>query len=116
MKSIDIINYFANRSKDNSSKNLRSSALSYTTVTRWAKRFHEGGENVSDHPRSASTLSQFTGENIQLVRQTISNDPPSIYDEIIAETSLSWYNRTDYPRLPQDEKSCISLSISSTNS
>ena len=40
-------------------------------------------------PLSASPLSEFTGENIQLVRQVISNDPHSIYDEIKAETSLS---------------------------
>ena len=33
--------------------------------------------------------SQFTGENIQLVRQVISSDTHSTYDEIIAETSLS---------------------------
>ena len=68
---------------------LESSPPSYTTVTRWTKHFHEGRENVSDHPRSASPLSQFTGENTQLIRQVISNDPHSIYDKIIAETSLS---------------------------
>ena len=54
-----------------------------------ARRFREGREDVSDHPRSASPVSQFTGENIQLVRQAISNDPHSTYDEIIAETCLS---------------------------
>ena len=32
---------------------LEPSASSYTTVTRWAKRFRQGRENVSDHPRSA---------------------------------------------------------------
>ena len=68
---------------------LGPSAPSYTTVTRWAKRFREGRENVNDHPRSASPLSKFTGENIELVRQVISNDPHSTYDKIIAETSLS---------------------------
>ena len=30
-----------------------------------------------------------TGENIELVRQVISNDLHSTYDEVIAETSLS---------------------------
>ena len=34
-------------------------------------------------------LSEFTGENIQLVGQVISNDPHSTYDEILHETSLS---------------------------
>ena len=54
---------------------LEPSAPSYTTVTRWAKRFRQGREDVNDHLRSASLLSQFTDENIQLVRQVIINDP-----------------------------------------
>ena len=68
---------------------LWASAPSYTTVTRWAKRFRQGREDVNDYPPSASPLSEFTGENIELVRQVISNDPRSTYDEIISETSLS---------------------------
>ena len=48
---------------------MKSSASSYTTVTRWAKRFRHGREDANDHPRSASPLSEFTGENIQLLRQ-----------------------------------------------
>ena len=68
---------------------LEPNALLYTTVTRWAKCFREGREYANDHPQSASPLSQFTGENIQLVRQVISNDPYSTYHEIIAETPLS---------------------------
>ena len=43
---------------------LRPSAPSYTTVIRWAKSFRERREDASDHPRSASSLSQFTAENI----------------------------------------------------
>ena len=50
---------------------LEPSASSYTTVIRWAKRFRQGREDVNDHPRSASPLSEFTGENIQLVRQVV---------------------------------------------
>ena len=68
---------------------LGPSAPSYTTVTRWAKRFRQGTEDVNDGSRSASPVFEFTGENIQLVRQVISNDLHSTYDEIIAETSLS---------------------------
>ena len=68
---------------------LGPSAPSYTTVTRWAKRLREEREDVNDHPRSASPLSEFTGENIELVRQIISNDPHSTYDEIIPDTFLS---------------------------
>ena len=37
---------------------LETSAPSYTTVTRWAKRFRQGRDDVNDHPRSASPLSQ----------------------------------------------------------
>ena len=65
------------------------SVPSYTTVTRWAKCFRQGREDVHDHPRSVSPLSQFTGENIQPLRQVISNDPHSTYSEIITETFLS---------------------------
>ena len=68
---------------------LGPSAPSYTTVTRWAKHFHDGRGDVNDHPRSTRPLSAFTSKNIELVRQVISNDPHSTYDEIIAETSFS---------------------------
>ena len=52
------------------------------------KTFSQEREDINDHPRSASPLSQFTSENIQLVRQVFSNDPHSTYDEIIPDTSL----------------------------
>src|SRR5271155_5843621 len=68
---------------------LGTSAPSYTTVTRWAKRFRERREDVNDDPRSGRPVSELTDENIELVRQVISNDPHLTYDEIIAETSLS---------------------------
>ena len=29
---------------------LGPSVPSYTTVTRWAKRFHQGREDINDHP------------------------------------------------------------------
>ena len=68
---------------------MEPSAPSYTTVTRWSKRFRQRREDVNDHLRSASSLSQFTGQNIELVPQVISDDPHSTFDEIIAETFLS---------------------------
>ena len=68
---------------------LRPSAPSYTIVTRWAKCCREGKEDVNDDPRSASPVSKFTGENVELVRQVISNDPHPTYDEIIPDASLS---------------------------
>ena len=93
---------------------LGSSAPSYTIVKRWAKRLRRRREDVNGNPRSSSPLSEFTSENTELAGQVISNDPHSTYDEVIAETSL-WYNRTNYPRLPQDEKTDISLDTPSTN-
>ena len=68
---------------------LGLSAPSHATVTRWAKRFHQGRKDVNDDSRSDSPVSEFIGENNQLVRQVMSNDPHSTYHEIIAETSLS---------------------------
>ena len=70
------------------------SAPSYTTVTRWPKRFRQGREDISDdHRRAASSLSQFTGENIQLIRRVTSNDPHSTYGVILSDTSLSHRTR-----------------------
>ena len=68
---------------------LRPSTPSYTIVTRWEKRFREGKEDVNDNPQSASPVSECTGENVELVRQVISNDSHSTYDEIIPDVSLS---------------------------
>ena len=51
--------------------------------------FYKGREDVNDDPRSGRPVSELTDENTELVRQVISNDPHSTYDEIIAETSLS---------------------------
>ena len=65
------------------------SAPSSTTVTRWVKYFREGTGDINDDPRPASPVSEFTSENIRLVRQVISSDPYSTNDEIITETSLS---------------------------
>ena len=48
--------------------------------------FRQRREDVKDHPQSSSPLSEFIGENIQLLRQVIHIQ---LYDEIIAEISLS---------------------------
>jgi hypothetical protein len=68
---------------------LGPNAPSYATVTRWARRFREGREDVNDDPRSGRPVSELIDENIELVRQVIMNDPHSTYDDIIAETSFS---------------------------
>ena len=60
------------------------------------QQLHDG-QNVSVKEKKISMIivdllvhyPEFTGENIELVRQVISNDPHSTCDEIIAETSLS---------------------------
>ena len=92
MNSFDImenLNYFENRSKDNPSRTCISfEALIYNSC-KMGKTFSSRKEDVNDHPRSASPTSEFTGENIELVRQVISDDSHSTYDEIIVETSLS---------------------------
>ena len=54
---------------------LEPRAPLHTTVIIWEKRFRQGREDVNDHSPSASPLSQFTDENIELVRQVIINDP-----------------------------------------
>ncbi|CAF1054698.1 unnamed protein product [Rotaria sordida] len=71
---------------------LGPNAPSYPTVTEWAKRFREGREDVNDDPRSRRPVSELTDENIELVREVITNDPHSTYDDIIAETFLSHDN------------------------
>ena len=95
---------------------LGLNAPSYRTIARWADYFRKGREVATDEPRSSWPVSELRAENIELVRQIINNDPHSIYDKIIAETSLSlsWYNRTDYSRLSQDENNDILLGSSSS--
>ena len=68
---------------------LGPNAPTYRTVAKWAKRFHEGREDVNDEPRFGRPVSELTNEHIGLVQQVINNDPHATYDDIIAETSLS---------------------------
>ncbi|CAF3727890.1 unnamed protein product [Rotaria sordida] len=68
---------------------LGPDAPSYPTVRRWAKRFREGREDVSDDPRSGRPISVLTDENIELVRQVIEDDPHSTYNDITIENGLS---------------------------
>ena len=68
---------------------LGPDAPAYRTVTKWAERFREGREDVNDDPRSGRPVSELTDENIELVRQVITNDPHSTYGDIIGETFLS---------------------------
>ena len=67
---------------------LGPDAPAYWTVAKWAERFC-GREDVNDDLRSGHPVSELTDENIELVRQVITNDPHSTYDDIIAETFLS---------------------------
>ena len=68
---------------------LESNAPSYLTVAEWAKCFREGIEDVNDDPRSVHPVFELTDEDIELVREVISNDPHSTYDDIIPEIFLS---------------------------
>ena len=69
---------------------LGSKVPSYPTVAEWAKCFRAGKENVNDGPQSSRPVSELTDENIELVREVISNDPHSTYGDIITETFLSY--------------------------
>ncbi|CAF1433346.1 unnamed protein product, partial [Rotaria sp. Silwood1] len=68
---------------------LGPDAPSYPTVRRWAKRFREGRDLVTDDPRSGRPISVLTDENVERVRQVIEDDPHSTYDDIMGETDLS---------------------------
>ena len=95
---------------------MGSKAPSYPTVAEWAKRFREGREDVNDDPRSGRPVSELTDENIELVREVIINDPHSTYDDIIAETSLSYgtIERIIHD-CRRDEKNYITLGTPSTD-
>ena len=64
-------------------------ASSYRPIKRRAKHSHQWREDANDDPRSGRPVSELMSVNIELLRQVISNDPHSIYDDIMAETSLS---------------------------
>ncbi|CAF2628528.1 unnamed protein product [Rotaria sp. Silwood2] len=68
---------------------LGPDASSYPIVRKWAKRFREEREDISDDPRSGRPILVPTDENIERVRQVIENDPHSTYDDITVETGLS---------------------------
>ncbi|CAF4747446.1 unnamed protein product, partial [Rotaria sp. Silwood1] len=68
---------------------LGPDALPYPMVRKWAKRFREGREDVSDGPRSGRSISVLTDENIEPVRQVIEDDSHSTYNDITVETDLS---------------------------
>ncbi|CAF2614911.1 unnamed protein product [Rotaria sp. Silwood2] len=62
---------------------LGPNAPSYTTVTRWAKRFREGREEVNDDPRFGRPISELTDENIELLsseEQNRQDKPPSLLE------------------------------------
>ena len=89
INSIDIIEKFELFCKQIQRQFIKNFRTQCSTVIRRSKDFRERKDDVNDDPRSASPLFEFTGENIQLVRQVISNDLHSTYDEIIAGISLS---------------------------
>jgi len=61
----------------------------YKTVSRWAKRFRDGREDVEDDPRSGRPITAHTLTNIEIVRRLIEDDPHTTYIEIEAQTLLS---------------------------
>ncbi|CAF1218446.1 unnamed protein product [Rotaria sordida] len=67
---------------------LELNASSYRTIARWEKRLHEKGEDVNNDLQSGRLVFEFTDVNCELVRKVANSDPHSIYDDIIAETTL----------------------------
>lgn len=65
--------------------------VSYATVQRWSKDFREGKrEQLQDNSRPGRPIAETTNDNIERVRKIIDEDPHSTYNDIIAETSLSY--------------------------
>ena len=61
---------------------LGSDAPPDREVRKWAQSFREGIVDVNDDPRSSRPISVLTDENIERVREIISDDPHSTYDNI----------------------------------
>ena len=53
---------------------LESNALPYRIVARWTKRYCEEREGDSIEHKSGHVASEFTDENIKLIRRLIKND------------------------------------------
>ena len=61
---------------------------SYLTAVKWVKRFCDTRQDVTDDSLSSRLVFKLTDENIKLVGQIINNNPHSIYNDIINDTSL----------------------------
>ena len=61
----------------------------FSTVQRWAKLFKDGREGVEDDPRCGRQITSLTPINIELVLQSVKENPHITYTENEAETSLS---------------------------
>ncbi|CAF4047811.1 unnamed protein product [Rotaria sp. Silwood1] len=70
-------------------KALGPDTPSYPMVRKWAKRFREGREDLSDGSRSARPISVLIDGNIERVRHIIEDDLYSTYNDITVETGLS---------------------------
>ncbi|CAF2813643.1 unnamed protein product [Rotaria sp. Silwood2] len=64
-------------------------APSYTTVTRWAKWFREGREEVEGEARSGRPVTETTSENNEQVRLLIDDDPCITIEEMQEQIGLS---------------------------
>ena len=82
---------------------------SLSTVTRWFNQFKRGVDDLKDKHRKGRPITETIHANIERVRAVIEKYPWCKYDEIEAETTLSWYNRSNNPRTSKDEKVSIPL-------
>lgn len=64
-------------------------APQYRTVAKWTALFKDGRESLEDDPRSGRPITEYTTDNIALVKQLIDENPHATYDELEAETCLS---------------------------
>lgn len=80
-------------SLNNISKELKTAlpgkSPSFSTVSRWYKKFKGGCEDLKDKHRKGRPITETTCINIDRVRNVIDNDPWCSYDEIEAGTFLS---------------------------
>ena len=65
-------------------------APSLNTIYNWMKDFNNNRESLEDKPRSGRPISESTPQNIELVRNVIQENPYINYDQIQAETFLSY--------------------------
>ena len=71
-------------------KAFKEEALSRTQVFEWVARFKREEMSVEDHPHSGCPSTSRTDENVEKIREQISEDRRYTIDEISEATGVSW--------------------------